>query len=692
MKLLFKSAYQQGFKQFAIPLIFLLVFIPFGIKAQSDSTRVLDSVVVSAYRADRPVSEVPAAVNIVNEKELNRFSPASLLSAVNTIPGVRMEERSPGSYRFAIRGSSLRSPFGVRNVKFYWNGLPITDGGGNTYLNLIDFNSVGSMEIIKGPGASLYGAGTGGVVLLKSPDVKKRMFQISALGGSYGLQQYNGAYQNASSTTASSAGFTWQQAAGYREQSDMDRAAVYVNHQVDIGERNSITLSLLGSSLHYETPGGLTAAQYNEDAQQARPGAGASLGAVDQQAKVTNNTIYVNALHNINWSNRLSTRTGIFGSYTEFVNPTIRNYEQRQEKNIGARSETQYVLDVNTWKVRFTGGFELQNFNSTVNVFGNDQGQKTTQQTGDQLTGRQALLFLQTDWDLPHSFFLTVGSSLNLLRYQDQIVLPADNLLTKKFDPDVSPRIAILKKFNSWISAYGSVSRGFSPPTFAEALPSTGGFNTNLDVEKGTNYEVGVKAAFTSGISFEFIGYDFQVKNAIVIQRAEDGAEYFINAGRTSQRGLEMRGAYSKEFMQAPVQYLRIWSSATLNHYRFENYTNSGTDFSGNKLTGVAPDVVLTGVDLSFRKGIYLNVTSNYTDHIPLNDGNTEFAKAYFLLGSRVGFRHIFNKSDIDFFAGVDNALDKKYNLGNDLNAVGGRYYNVAAGRNFYTGIKVRVW
>src|SRR6478609_214025 len=154
----------------SIIILLFSAFSSFSQEIKSDSTRTLDEVIVQAYSSGRPQLEVPAAIGIVNSTDLNRFSPVSILPAVNLIPGVRMEERSPGSYRFAIRGSSLRSPFGVRNVKFYWNGLPMTDGGGNTYLNIIDFNSIGGMEIIKGPGASLYGAGTGGVVLLKSPD------------------------------------------------------------------------------------------------------------------------------------------------------------------------------------------------------------------------------------------------------------------------------------------------------------------------------------------------------------------------------------------------------------------------------------------------------------------------------------------------------------------------------------------
>src|SRR5690606_19415632 len=146
--------------------------------------------VIEAYEMDRQLDEVPASVGILSQNDLLRYSNTSILPAVNLVPGVRMEERSPGSYRFSIRGSSLRSPFGVRNVKAYWNGLPFTDGGGNTYLNLFDFSAFGSMEIIKGPGGSLYGAGTGGVLLMKSPEVTGNNLQASATFGSYGLQRY----------------------------------------------------------------------------------------------------------------------------------------------------------------------------------------------------------------------------------------------------------------------------------------------------------------------------------------------------------------------------------------------------------------------------------------------------------------------------------------------------------------------
>jgi len=136
---------------------------------ESDSVKILQEVTIRAYEANRPILQVPASVGLVMGSDLQRFSNTSLVSAVNNIPGIRMEERSPGSYRFSVRGSSLRSPFGVRNLKVYWNDLPLTDPGGNTYLNQLDANAISQIEIIKGPGSSLYGAGTGGVILLTSP-------------------------------------------------------------------------------------------------------------------------------------------------------------------------------------------------------------------------------------------------------------------------------------------------------------------------------------------------------------------------------------------------------------------------------------------------------------------------------------------------------------------------------------------
>ncbi|RZL56301.1 MAG: Plug domain-containing protein, partial [Pedobacter sp.] len=160
-------------KHLLISLIFCLFFASSS-NAQTQDTLLkvaLDSVVVNAY-GSKTLMATPAAVNKIGLTQLQRYANSNILQAVNATPGVRMEERSPGSYRLNIRGSSVRSPYGVRNVKIYYDGIPFTAPGGNSMLNMLGFYNIAGMEIIKGSGSSLYGAGTGGVVLFDAPQVR----------------------------------------------------------------------------------------------------------------------------------------------------------------------------------------------------------------------------------------------------------------------------------------------------------------------------------------------------------------------------------------------------------------------------------------------------------------------------------------------------------------------------------------
>src|SRR5690606_33440246 len=170
-----------------------------------------------------------ASAGVVGPSALANQSGASLLPAVNAVPGVRMEERSPGSYRLSLRGSLLRSPFGVRNVKVYLDEIPLTDAGGNTYFNSLDAGSVNSIEILKGPDGSLFGANSGGVVRLRPHGMGGDTAQTAALrlkGGTYGLL-----HQQLAATVrpANNYGFSfdqaYQRADGYRQHSAMNRTA-----------------------------------------------------------------------------------------------------------------------------------------------------------------------------------------------------------------------------------------------------------------------------------------------------------------------------------------------------------------------------------------------------------------------------------------------------------------------------------
>ncbi|HEY0667901.1 MAG TPA: TonB-dependent receptor, partial [Sphingobacteriaceae bacterium] len=102
-------------------------------------------------------------------------------------------------------------------------------------------------------------------------------------------------------------------------------------------------------------------------------------------------------------------------------------------------------------------------------------------------------------------------------------------------------------------------------------------------------------------------------------------------------------------------------------------------------------NIIVSSADLSFPLGFSLFVQHNYTSSIPLNDANSVFAGKYHLVQLKTFWKpqQKDNRSIFQVFAGADNLLNTSYSLGNDLNAVGNRYYNPAAGLNFYGGISV---
>jgi iron complex outermembrane receptor protein len=675
------------------PLCFLLVFFSFaGIKAQQQDS-LLQEVTVHAYLADKPLNEVAASLGYLSGTDLQRYNNTSFLPAVNTIPGVRMEERSPGSYRFAIRGSSIRSPFGIRNVKMYWNGLPLTDGGGNTYLNLIDFDAVGSVEIIKGPGGSLYGAGTGGVILLNTPVISENRINLSEIGGSFGLLRYRVAGEWRNKHVNGRVSVANQQSDGYRWGTALKRTTLNTDLNIRLGEKSTITPTLLYTDLYYQTPGALTETQYQEDPKQARPGTPAAPGAVTQRAAVYNKTFYGGIVHDQQWNDRWSTQTGFFTSFIDFKNPAIRNYEKRSEKNVGARTQTKYRFNKSNDNNTLSFGAEFQHFNSEIDVLQNNAGIAGDLITSDRLTSSMFLIFAQEDVEVLHDLFLTLGGSVNFLNVDFMRLQPLHDIGSKRFTPVFLPRIALLKKVKT-ISIHGSVSQGFSPPTIAELYPSRQIFDTHLNAEQGYNMELGAKGSFLNEkIGIDITVYNFLLKRTIVVRHDTTLAgdpEYFINAGKTKQHGIEATLRWTAISNNSAIcQGLKLWVTYTYNDYRFVNYTQDVNDLSGKKLTGVPPTIFNAGLDVNLFRTFYLNVTTNYVDHIPLNDANTDYSNEYFLLGARAGYKTpVNNHQGAEIFVGIDNALDKRYSLGNDLNAAAGRYFNAAAPRNYYVGVK----
>lgn len=676
--------------------IFLLCLLGNYVTAQTtdraDSLQLLEAVVVKGYEQNRRLLEVPAPVSYIGKAQLERFNNTGILPAMNTVAGVRMEERSPGSYRLNIRGSSLRSPFGVRNVKVYWNNIPFTDAGGNTYLNQLSFYNVNSIEIIKGPASSLYGAGTGGAILIKSlPTVWKPQSSVNYLGGSFNHHLINSSLQWGTEHFQNGVGYTHQTSDGYRDQSKMRRDVFTYESKVNAGENDQLNVFFLYGDLYYQTPGGLTKTQYETNPKAARPAAGIFPGATQAHAAIYQKTFLAGFSNQYRFSNHFENTTSLYGSFSQIKNPAIRNYEKRNEPNVGGRTVFSHHADINDSKLNIVLGGEIQKGFSNIKVYRNRQGNPDSLQTDDEIDNLQYFAFAQTELELKSGWIFTAGASLNksVIEFSRVSVVPP---LSQKrtYNNEIAPRVSILKKIITGVAIYTSVSKGFSPPTLAELLPSTSIINTSLEAEDGTNYELGIRGSFMQDKLFVDVNaFLFSLKNTLAQRRDASGADYFENAGSTRQRGIETNLNWRPlRQSSSAITDISFFISHTWHHFIYKDYKQINTDLSGKKLPSVSPHVIASGFDVSSKLGIYTNINYYYSDPIPLNDANTDIASSFHLLGARLGFRKIFGDAfRLDLFGTVDNIFNTTYSLGNDINAAAGRYYNAAPGINYSAGI-----
>lgn len=654
----------------------------------------LPEITIQAFGQNRPPAEVAAAVSVIGSGELNRWGGTSVLPAINTAPGVRMEERSPGSYRLNIRGSSLRSPFGVRNVKIYLNGIPFTDPGGNTYFNQLSFFDIAGLEIIKGPGSSLYGAGTGGVLLVNTGnDSTGKGITLNYNTGSWQSHTANLSAALGSGNFAGRLSYTHQQSQGYREHSAMRRSTASWQTTIRNGEKQSLSAYILYGDLYYETPGGLTATQFRENPRAARPAAGSFPGAADNKAAISQKTFWAGVQQHYRINGQLNNTTAIYGAFSQIRNPAIFNYERRSEPHFGGRTAFNWVTRLSETTLKLTAGAEFQQGFSSVKVYKNNQGGSGALQTDDEVTNRISSVFVQAVANFPHGWVATGGISINnnSVAFHRLSEIPAFNYNTDFYN-ESAPRLSLLKKLNNRLSLYAMVSKGFSPPTVAELLPSTSVINTSLEAERGINYEAGFRSNFfRNRLSLDINAYRFGLKKAITQRRDAGGAEYFVNAGNTRQKGVESSLRY--RFLPDQKGFIAdcaLWLNHTFTHFRYKEFRQEAADFSGHRIPGVAPNTLAGGIDLTTRPGIYLNLTWFYYSAMALNDANSAYSESFQLPGFRTGYRKRWAGGlETDWFISGDNLLDESYSLGYDINAAGGRFYNAAPGTNFTAGVRL---
>ena len=654
---------------------------------------------IKAHFNSQAMLDLTTSAKVVTKKLIESQAPSSFLSAINTTSGLRMEERSPGSYRLALRGSMLRSPFGVRNTKIYLDEIPFTDASGNTYLNILDPVGINSIQIIKGPDGSLYGPNSGGVIRFIPEGFgqinNEKSLMIS--GGSFGLfheqlqinhqvnENYNFSFDQA-----------YLRSDGYRQHTAMDKLFFQTTHQWKYNAYGKLKGFALYSDMGYQTPGGLTQQQYDEDPTQFRPAGGPFLSAKDQKAAIYNKTFIGGLSNEYQISNRLKNVISVFGSYTDLENPFITNYETRTEKNLGFRTYFSYEnrdKEDFLWEMQLGGEGQKGWYN--VNNYKNNLGVRGSQTDDDYLENLQHFYFYRFKTKLYQKLTAeaSIGLNFNNINFKKSAE-GEDNVNGEiNFDKSWMPRLGLSYAATDNFALRASISKGYSTPTIAEVRSSDNKINQNLNAETGINYEAGIRfETHDRRFIADLAAYNYQMDNAIIRQLNEAGNEFFQNAGKIDQKGIEAQ-ILTQLIANENAQFLNgliLSSNLTYQDYKFKDYVIGENNFNGNKVTSVPNWIWANTLSFKFIKDIDLNLLHNFTSSIPLNDANTVSASKYHVLQAKISWlTPISSKYKLQVFTGADNILDEKYSLGNDINAMGNRYFNAAPTRNFYAGVKV---
>ena len=124
----------------------------------------VDEVVVTAPKRGVSVFDLPGSATIVNAKQLAAVHAVDTRDLALLTPGMTVTDLGPGRDKVLLRGLSDGAFTGhtQTTVGIYWDGAPVTYNAPDPDLRLVDVQSV---EVLRGPQGTLYGAGAIGGVL-----------------------------------------------------------------------------------------------------------------------------------------------------------------------------------------------------------------------------------------------------------------------------------------------------------------------------------------------------------------------------------------------------------------------------------------------------------------------------------------------------------------------------------------------
>ena len=686
----------------------------------------LDEVQLSgALDNNKRVLEKPVSVIQLKEKELNRGTGLYLDDAINAnVPGVTMSRRAVSSgQQFNIRGygngvgfKGATNNFDGQGYKVYYNNIPLTDAEGITMLDDIDFGSVGSVDVIKGPAGSLYGFAIAGVVNLTTIRPEKGQSSIGEklTIGSYGLARFTTQLQMGLEKSSVLLNYGHQISDGYLDHNASRKD--FLNAVLDFhpSEKQSVS-TYLGFSNSYDQRGGeLTIGQYD------------TLDYSGNARYIKNNahseviSFRAGLSHKYNFTNWLSNTTTVYGSGLSTNASSAGGWTDKDPINYGTRVTFDLNFDLSEdFNLSGVAGLEFQEQRSQSISYGmienpnNPEGYNIIGAVRSNQYSKSKNNSIFTEWILkmPYDLSFTAGvgkSSMNLV-LEDRAFDPTSGKpqnVSANYEDLYSPHFALNKIFNDNVSVYASYSKGYKAPVSGNVIiGTTGDLNTGLVPEEGDQFEIGTKGnLLDSKLHYEVALFQAKFKNKFtsVAVPVGDGTtlySYIANGGELNNKGVEALVKYTAYesttgFFGNVSPYVNVaYSDFKYDDFQYQKIVSGNAvteDYSGNDVAGVAPWVVNAGVDFNTNLGLYGTINYSYHDPVPFTSDGLNVADSYSLLNAKLGYRMSFGHFDLDAYAGADNITGEKYYTMLFLNQLDDAYIPAPLDTVFYGGLNLK--
>lgn len=681
----------------------------------AEAATTLTPIVVSATRDRRSLAEVPVAVSVADETTIQSGRTAGLHEVLRLTPGVQATSRfGLDDVNLSIRGSGVRTTFGVRGVAVVVDGVPVTEPDGQTRLDIIELATARQVEVVRGPASALYGGtAAGGVVnvISRSPE-EARGVTVRASGGSFGFRKYDGTV-GAATKDGRLGGYlsgTWTESDGFRINNTNLMKRLNLRGDWQAAARTRVTLEASTSDLDMTIPGALTKNEFATTPFAAEP------------ATVTNKY----GRRDVRWRAGLKVDQGVtiggrdatvaaYGFYggRELDHPIFQVIDQNLHRaQAGARIAVPLSTPELGW--RLTTGADYDVLYGSSDRFANVAGSRGAQTVGQRNEVPNLGAFGQLEGRIVPAVSFTLGGRWDRVEYGVTDYLAPAKSAAPHFT-QFSPKGTLSYRLGGEASMYASVARGFDVPTLGEITATAdpaAGFNPELGPKRLWNYEVGVKSLVGRRLFVDASIYRQEITGEIlprntVVAGTNQSVTVYDNAGRSRHTGVEFAATgYLSNAIDLGASY--TYSDFLLRDFSGTVTGSNGqpvvTDFAGKALPGVPRHRVAAELRMRPVAGVQLGLTGEWQSRLFVDNANTESGTLYvrgfgpnpaiaqvpFGQVDSWGLVHVsatWKLNGQTLFLNVENLFDARYIANTTLNAANGRFYSAGAGRYLAAGV-----